>query len=93
MYGKLARLDIDGLKKGARISFNPQKRNPTDFALWKFAKEGEDRQMEWPSPWSEHSYPGWHIECSAMSMKYLSDCFTTVVPRVDGIIGKAYLKM
>jgi len=74
-YGKLAKLDIEGLKKGERITFNPQKRHPTDFALWKFAPEGEKRQMEWSSPWGEHTFPGWHLECSAMSMKYLSQVF------------------
>jgi len=74
-YGKLAQLDIEGLKKGARITFNPSKRNPTDFALWKFAASDEKRQMEWDSPWGSHSFPGWHIECSAMSMRYLGHAF------------------
>lgn len=67
-YGKLARLKKEGLKAGARVEVVPGKRNPTDFALWKFSKK--KRQMEWDSPWGR-GFPGWHIECSAMAMKYL----------------------
>ncbi|HEX7018087.1 MAG TPA: cysteine--tRNA ligase [Patescibacteria group bacterium] len=67
-YGALARLDIEHLKEGARVETVPGKRNPTDFALWKFERPGEDRAMSWPSPWSERGFPGWHIECSAMAM-------------------------
>ncbi len=51
---------------------NPEKRNPTDFALWKFSPAGARRQMEWDSPWGV-GFPGWHIECSAMAMKFLGD--------------------
>lgn len=69
-YGHLARLDVEGLKMGARVATNPQKRNPTDFALWKFTPKGKRRDMEWESPWGK-GFPGWHIECSAMIMKYL----------------------
>ncbi len=69
-YGKLAKLDIKGLKSGARIEANPQKRNITDFALWKFTPSGQKRDMEWESPWG-NGFPGWHIECSAMAMRYL----------------------
>jgi cysteinyl-tRNA synthetase len=54
------------------VEKNPQKRNPTDFALWKFSPQGVQRQMEWDSPWGI-GFPGWHIECSAMSMKFLGD--------------------
>ncbi len=71
-YGKLARLDIDKLKEGARVEANPQKKSPTDFALWKFTPAGQKRDMEWDSPWGK-GFPGWHLECSAMSMKYLGD--------------------
>jgi cysteinyl-tRNA synthetase len=60
------------LLEGARVEKNPEKRNPTDFALWKFSPDGVRRQMEWESPWGT-GFPGWHIECSAMSMKYLGD--------------------
>ena len=69
-YGKLGNIDIEGLKEGARVHVNDEKHNITDFALWKFSKEGEDRQQEWKSPWGV-GFPGWHLECSAMAMKHL----------------------
>lgn len=69
-YGELIDQNRDDLREGARIEPNPQKRNPTDFALWKFSPHGPKRDMEWESPWGR-GFPGWHIECSAMSMKYL----------------------
>ncbi|MEK6812868.1 MAG: cysteine--tRNA ligase, partial [Nanoarchaeota archaeon] len=72
-YGKLAKLNIQGLKAGARIKTRG-KRNKTDFALWKFSPQGKQRQMEWKSPWSV-GFPGWHLECSAMAMKYLGKTF------------------
>jgi cysteinyl-tRNA synthetase len=72
-YGHLARLDVAGLQAGARIDLG-EKGNPTDFALWKFSRPGEQRQMEWESPWGT-GFPGWHIECSAMAAKYLGDFF------------------
>jgi cysteinyl-tRNA synthetase len=72
-YGYLARLDIEGLQAGARIEVG-EKRNPTDFALWKFSPPGQQRQMEWDSPWGV-GFPGWHIECSAMSARYLGPYF------------------
>ncbi|MEP7146933.1 MAG: cysteine--tRNA ligase [bacterium] len=65
-YGKLAKLDIKGLQEGARIEFSREKKNTTDFSLWKFSPRNEKRQMEWESPWGV-GFPGWHIECSAMS--------------------------
>jgi cysteinyl-tRNA synthetase len=71
-YGKLARLDIEGLKAGARIELAAGKRNPTDFALWKLSPKDSKRLMEWPSPWGV-GFPGWHIECSAMAVKYLGE--------------------
>lgn len=71
-YGELS--DLDQIKAGARVDFNPEKRNVRDFALWKFSPQNEIRDMEWPSPWGV-GFPGWHIECSAMSMKYLGDQF------------------
>jgi cysteinyl-tRNA synthetase len=71
-YTKLSHQDIDSLQEGARVEKNPEKRNLTDFALWKFSPAGVKRQMEWDSPWGR-GFPGWHIECSAMSMKYLGD--------------------
>ena len=57
-YGALARLDVEGLQAGARVDLG-EKRNPTDFALWKFSPPGEQRQMEWDSPWGV-GFPGWH---------------------------------
>ena len=72
-YGYLARLDVAGLRAGARVDLG-EKRNATDFALWKFSPPDQQRQMEWPSPWGV-GFPGWHIECSAMSVKYLGAFF------------------
>ena len=72
-YGQLARLDIEGLREGARVDIG-EKRNPTDFALWKFSPTDAQREMEWDSPWGV-GFPGWHIECSAMSAKYLGPLF------------------
>lgn len=71
-YAELSRQNRDALQEGARVEKNVEKRNPTDFALWKFSPEGIQRQMEWASPWGT-GFPGWHIECSAMSMKFLED--------------------
>lgn len=84
-YGKLAKLDVEKLQEGARIGKVEGKKNPTDFALWKFEHEGENRAMVWPSPWAERSFPGWHIECSAMSMKYLGDQFDIHTGGIDHI--------
>jgi cysteinyl-tRNA synthetase len=71
-YTKLSHQDLEALMEGARVERNPEKRNPTDFALWKFSPQGSKRQMEWDSPWGV-GFPGWHLECSAMSMKFLGD--------------------
>jgi cysteinyl-tRNA synthetase len=71
-YGKLARLDIEGLQAGARVEMVAGKRSATDFALWKFSPKDKQRLMEWPSPWGV-GFPGWHIECSAMALKYLGE--------------------
>lgn len=83
-YGKLGNINIKGLQEGARVEANPEKRNLTDFALWKFSKPEEKRQQEWPSPWGA-GYPGWHIECSAMSMKYLGEQFDIHTGGIDHI--------
>ena len=83
-YGKLARLDIEGLEEGKRIQFSDEKKNKTDFALWKFSPKDEKRQMEWESPWGV-GFPGWHIECSAMSQKYLGVTFDIHCGGVDHI--------
>lgn len=75
-YGQLTGQSLDELKTGARVELNPQKKHPTDFALWKFSPNQSagrpKREMEWDSPWRK-GFPGWHIECSAMSRKYLGD--------------------
>jgi len=82
-YGEMAKLDIKGLKEGIRVEKNKEKKNPTDFALWKFSKKGE-RQMEWDSPWG-NGFPGWHIECSAMSMRYFGPTFDIHCGGIDHI--------
>ena len=69
-YAQLSCQNRDALQEGARVEKNIEKRNPTDFALWKFSPQDAQRQMEWDSPWGI-GFPGWHIECSAMSMKFL----------------------
>jgi cysteinyl-tRNA synthetase len=69
-YNKLSHLDLETLREGARVEKNEEKKNPTDFALWKLSPAGAKRQMEWDSPWGV-GFPGWHIECSAMSLKFL----------------------
>jgi len=71
-YGELS--NLDQIKAGVRVKINTKKKDRRDFALWKFSKKDEKRQMEWPSPWGV-GFPGWHIECSAMSMKYLGEQF------------------
>jgi cysteinyl-tRNA synthetase len=70
-YGKLARLDIGGLQFGARVA-DTGKKNPTDFAVWKFSDPAEKRDMEWDSPWGK-GFPGWHLECSVMARELLDD--------------------
>ncbi len=84
-YGKLARLDIDELKEGARVEKVEGKRNLADFALWKYERPGENRAMAWESPWSERGFPGWHIECSTMSIKYLGEQFDIHTGGIDHI--------
>lgn len=84
-YGKLARLDIEKQMEGARVEVVAGKTNASDFALWKFERPGEDRAMVWPSPWGERTFPGWHIECSAMSMKYLGEQFEIHTGGIDHI--------
>jgi cysteinyl-tRNA synthetase len=73
-YGKLALLDQQELKAGARIAVDQGKKNPADFVLWFTRSKFEHQAMLWDSPWGK-GYPGWHIECSAMSMKYLGEHF------------------
>ncbi|NLI09841.1 MAG: cysteine--tRNA ligase [Elusimicrobia bacterium] len=84
-YGSLVgKAHIEGLKAGARVEMSAEKKNPSDFSLWKFSPKNEKRQMEWDSPWGK-GFPGWHIECSAMSMKYLGETFDIHCGGVDHI--------
>lgn len=71
-YGKLSGKRVEDLVAGARVDVRSDKKNPADFALWKKAEAGHI--MRWPSPWGD-GFPGWHLECSTMSMKYLGDSF------------------
>lgn len=73
-YAELARLKLHAQKGGARVAPALGKRNPQDFALWKLSPPGARRQQEWESPWGL-GFPGWHIECSAMSVRYLGERF------------------
>lgn len=81
-YGKLSRLNLEEQQAGARVEVNSQKRHPADFALWKKAEP--NHIMQWESPWGM-GYPGWHIECSTMSRKYLGDVFDIHTGGVDHI--------
>jgi cysteinyl-tRNA synthetase len=106
-YGKLMTKEhLEGLKSGARVEANPEKRHVTDFALWKFAPKDKKRQMEWDSPWGT-GFPGWHIECSAMAMKFLGETFdvhcggidhvtihhTNEIAQSEGATGKPFVRV
>lgn len=84
-YGQLSGMTPESIKEGARVEPNPEKKNPTDFALWKFSPKDKKRSQEWVSPWGI-GFPGWHIECSAMAMKELDET-------IDIHIGGEDLKM
>ncbi len=81
-YGKLGNINLSGLLEGARVD-KGEKKNPTDFALWKFSGN-KKRLQEWESPWGK-GFPGWHIECSAMSRKYLGQPFDIHTGGIDHI--------
>lgn len=81
-YGALTGGTMTGNRAGARVEFNDAKRNPTDFALWKFSPTDKKRQMEWDSPWGV-GFPGWHAECSAMSMALLGEHFDIHTGGID----------
>lgn len=83
-YGKLAGLKLDELKSGARIEVDSNKKNSKDFVLWFTNSKFGEQAMMWDSPWGR-GYPGWHIECSAMSMKYLGDKFDIHCGGIDAI--------
>jgi len=84
-YGNLSGLTVENVKEGARVDPNPEKKNPTDFALWKFSPEGKKRQQEWQSPWGV-GFPGWHLECSSMILTELGET-------IDIHVGGEDLKM
>ncbi len=83
-YGALARLDLAGQREGARVEVVEGKRGGSDFAVWRTSGPGERRQMEWQSPWGTGA-PGWHLECSVMSMEYLGRHFDIHTGGVDHI--------
>lgn len=83
-YGELALLDRQELRAGARIEVDAAKKNPRDFVLWFTHSKFEHQAMQWDSPWGR-GYPGWHLECSAMSMKYLGEQFDIHCGGVDHI--------
>lgn len=82
-YGELARLDIEGLQFGARVEAT-DKKNPTDFAVWKFSPSDQKRDMEWDSPWGK-GFPGWHLECSVMARELLGDTIDIHTGGIDHI--------
>src|SRR5262249_7277202 len=81
-YGKLSNRSVDDQEAGARVEIAAGKRDPADFAIWKKAEAAHI--MRWPSPWGE-GFPGWHIECSAMAMKYLGETIDLHGGGVDNI--------
>jgi cysteinyl-tRNA synthetase len=83
-YGQLARIDLEKLQAGARIDVDANKKSPFDFALWLTKSKFENQELMWDSPWGL-GYPGWHIECSAMSMKYLGESFDIHCGGIDHI--------
>jgi cysteinyl-tRNA synthetase len=83
-YGELALLRLDDLKAGARTEVDENKRNPQDFVLWFTKSKFENQALVWDSPWGR-GYPGWHIECSAMSIKYLGEQFDIHAGGIDHI--------
>ncbi|MBI3573190.1 MAG: cysteine--tRNA ligase [Candidatus Kerfeldbacteria bacterium] len=83
-YGALSRQKREDKVAGARVEVNQEKRHPADFAVWKFSPTDTKRDMEWQSPWGK-GFPGWHIECSAISMKELGDQFDIHTGGIDHI--------
>jgi len=83
-YGELALLRLDDLQAGARTAIDECKRNPHDFVLWFTKSKFENQALVWDSPWGR-GYPGWHIECSAMSIKYLGEQFDIHAGGIDHI--------
>jgi cysteinyl-tRNA synthetase len=104
-YGKLARLSLDKLKAGARIDIDSSKKSPYDFVLWFTKSKFTNHILNWDSPWGE-GFPGWHIECAAMSIKYLGEQYeihtggidhipvhhTNEIAEAEAAIGKSWVK-
>jgi cysteinyl-tRNA synthetase len=104
-YGKLGQIDLAHQQAGARVEENIEKKNPHDFALWKFSPKRKKRQQEWASPWGK-GFPGWHIECTAMIFKLLGrqiDIHTggidhipvhhnNEIAQAEAITGKQYVR-
>lgn len=91
-YADFAGLDLEAQRAGARVTFNAEKRNPSDFALWKFTPSGEKRDMEWPTPADliddgavRPGFPGWHLECSAMAVDLLGETLDIHTGGIDHI--------
>ncbi|MEO6110001.1 MAG: cysteine--tRNA ligase [Candidatus Saccharimonadales bacterium] len=91
-YDDFADLNLEAQKAGARVEFNPEKRNHSDFALWKFTPEGETRDMEWETPAdlindneTRQGFPGWHLECSAMAMSLLGNTLDLHTGGIDHV--------
>lgn len=82
-YADFGKLDVENLEAGKRVAVG-EKKSPTDFALWKFLPKDKKRQQEWDSPWGK-GFPGWHIECSAMAMKYLGETFDLHCGGIDHV--------
>jgi cysteinyl-tRNA synthetase len=83
-YGKMAMLEKQELRSGARIDVDTNKKHPRDFVLWFTQSKFENQVMQWDSPWGR-GYPGWHLECSAMSMKYLGESFDIHCGGIDHV--------
>lgn len=91
-YAEFAELDLEAQRAGARVEFNPEKRNPSDFALWKFSPKNETRDMEWETPKGllekteeKMGFPGWHLECSAIAMHFLGNTLDIHTGGIDHI--------
>ncbi len=91
-YDDFAGLHLSDQKAGARVEFNPEKRNPSDFALWKFTPEGQTRDMQWATPadltdegHERQGFPGWHLECSAMALSLLGETIDIHTGGIDHI--------
>ena len=83
-YAEFAHLNLDELKAGARVNFNPEKRNLSDFALWKWTPEGQSRDMQWDFE-GKMGFPGWHLECSAIALSTLGDTLDIHTGGIDHI--------